>query len=93
LKGVIKRGSGTSAKIANLHQAGKTGTVKYSDEDLAKYPGYNSTPKDSWFVGYTRSYVMGVWTGYDNLKDGTISGVGQQSAQLLYKSMMTYLMR
>ncbi|MDY5445090.1 MAG: penicillin-binding protein, partial [Lactobacillus amylovorus] len=91
--GVIKRGSGTSAKIANLHQAGKTGTVKYSDEDLAKYPGYNSTPKDSWFVGYTRSYVMGVWTGYDNLKDGTISGVGQQSAQLLYKSMMTYLMR
>ncbi|GMM18697.1 PBP1A family penicillin-binding protein [Lactobacillus amylovorus] len=92
LKGVIKHGSGTNAKIANLHQAGKTGTVKYSDEDLAKYPGYNSTPKDSWFVGYTRSYVMGVWTGYDNLKDGTISGVGQQSAQLLYKSMMTYLM-
>lgn len=45
LKGVIKRGSGTSAKIANLYQAGKTGTVKYSDEDLAKYPGYNSTPK------------------------------------------------
>lgn len=92
LKGVIKRGSGTNAKIANLHQAGKTGTVKYSDEDLAKYPSYNSTPKDSWFVGYTRSYVMGVWTGYDNLKDGTISGIGQQSAQLLYKSMMTYLM-
>ncbi|MCT7857656.1 MAG: penicillin-binding protein, partial [Lactobacillus crispatus] len=42
--------------------------------------------------GYTRSYVMGVWTGYDNLKDGTISGIGQQSAQLMYKSMMTYLM-
>ncbi len=93
LKGVIKRGSGTNAKIADLYQAGKTGTVKYSDEDLAKYPGYNSTPKDSWFVGYTRSYVMGVWTGYDNLKDGTISGIGQQSAQLIYKSMMTYLMR
>lgn len=93
LKGVIKRGSGTSAKIADLYQAGKTGTVKYSDEDLAKYPSYNSTPKDSWFVGYTRSYVMGVWTGYDNLKDGTIAGIGQQSAQLIYKSMMTYLMR
>lgn len=92
LKGVIKRGSGTNAKIADLYQAGKTGTVKYSDEDLAKYPSYNSTPKDSWFVGYTRSYVMGVWTGYDNLKDGTISGIGQQSAQLMYKSMMTYLM-
>jgi penicillin-binding protein 1A len=90
LKG--ERGSVTNAKIADLYQAGKTGTVKYSDEDLAKYPSYNSTPKDSWFVGYTRSYVMGVWTGYDNLKDGTISGIGQQSAQLMYKSMMTYLM-
>ena len=93
LKGVIKHGSGTNAKIADLYQAGKTGTVKYSEQDLDKYPSYNSTPKDSWFVGYTRSYVMGVWTGYDNLKDGTISGVGQQSAQLIYKSMMTYLMR
>ncbi|WEV36090.1 transglycosylase domain-containing protein [Lactobacillus sp. ESL0677] len=93
LKGVIKTGSGTSAKIAGLHQAGKTGSVKYSDQDLARYPSYASTPKDSWFVGYTQSYVMGVWTGYDNLKDGTISGIGQQSAQLLYKSMMSYLMQ
>ena len=36
---------------------------------------------------------MGVWTGYDNLKDGTISGIGQQSAQLMYRSMMSYLMQ
>lgn len=93
LKGVIKSGSGTQAKINNLYQAGKTGTVKYSDEELAKYPSYASTPKDSWFIGYTRSYVMGVWTGYDNLKDGSIGGVGQNSAQLFYKSMMRYLMQ
>lgn len=93
LKGVIKSGSGTRAKIDGLYQAGKTGTVKYSNEDLVRYPAYNSTPKDSWFVGYTRSYVMGVWTGYDNLKDGTISGIGQQSAQLMYRSMMSYLMQ
>lgn len=92
LKGVIRSGSGTRAQIKGLYQAGKTGTVKYSDEELARYPSYSSTPKDSWFVGYTRSYVMSVWTGYDNLKDGTISGVGQQSAQLMYRSMMTYLM-
>lgn len=92
LKGVIRSGSGTRAQIKGLYQAGKTGTVKYSDEELARYPSYLSTPKDSWFVGYTRSYVMSVWTGYDNLKDGTISGVGQQSAQLMYRSMMTYLM-
>lgn len=93
LKDVIKSGSGTNAKISGLYQAGKTGTVKYSDEELVRYPAYASTPKDSWFVGYTKSYVMGVWTGYDNLKDGTISGVGQQSAQLMYKNMMSYLMQ
>ncbi|KJY56034.1 Penicillin binding protein 1A [Lactobacillus kullabergensis] len=93
LKGVIKHGSGTNAQIRGLYQAGKTGSVKYSEQDLARYPAYATTPKDSWFVGYTPSYSIGVWTGYDNLKDGTISGVGQQSAQLFYKNMMTYLMR
>ena len=93
LKGVIKRGSGTNAQISGLHHAGKTGSVKYSEQDLARYPAYAATPKDSWFVGYTPSYSIGVWTGYDNLKDGTISGIGQQSAQLFYKNMMTYLMR
>ena len=93
LKGVIKQGSGTNAQIRGLYHAGKTGSVKYSEQDLARYPAYAATPKDSWFVGYTPSYSIGVWTGYDNLKDGTISGVGQQSAQLFYKNMMTYLMR
>ena len=93
LKGVIKHGSGTNAQIRGLYHAGKTGSVKYSEQDLARYPAYATTPKDSWFVGYTPSYSIGVWTGYDNLKDGTISGIGQQSAQLFYKNMMTYLMR
>ncbi|WP_294759599.1 transglycosylase domain-containing protein [uncultured Lactobacillus sp.] len=93
LKGVIKHGSGTNAQIRGLYHAGKTGSVKYSEQDLARYPAYATTPKDSWFVGYTPSYSIGVWTGYDNLKDGTISDVGQQSAQLFYKNMMTYLMR
>ncbi len=93
LKGVIKHGSGRNAQINGLYHAGKTGSVKYSEQDLARYPGYAATPKDSWFVGYTPRYAIGVWTGYDNLKDGTISGIGQQSAQLFYKNMMTYLMR
>lgn len=92
LKGVLTKGSGTQARIKNLYEAGKTGTVKYSDEELVKYPQYKNSPKDSWFVGYTKLYSMGIWTGYDNLKDGTPSGVGSSSAQLLYKQMMSYLM-
>lgn len=34
LKGVISKGSGTKAQIPRLYQAGKTGTVKYSDSEL-----------------------------------------------------------
>lgn len=93
LKGVLTRGLGTMAKCDNIYEAGKTGTVKYSDEDLVKFPSYAHTPKDSWFIGYTKAYSIGIWTGYDNLKDGTISGIGENSAQLFYKKMMTYLMK
>lgn len=92
LKGVLTKGSGTAAKISDLYEAGKTGTVKYSDQDLDKYPSYSNTPKDAWFVGYTKAYSLGIWTGYDNLSDGTISGDGQTAAQVLYKQMMSYLM-
>lgn len=92
LKGVITRGSGTKARIDDLIQAGKTGTVKYSDGKIKKHPSYEGTPKDSWFVGYTRSYVMSVWTGYDNLADGKIAGRGQDAAAIYYREMMSYLM-
>lgn len=93
LKGVITHGSGTKAKINGIYQAGKTGTVKYSDSELAKYLDYKGTPKDSWFVGYTRNYSIGVWTGYDKISQGKLDKVGQQSATALYKAMMSYLMK
>ena len=93
LKGVLTRGSGTAARAGNLFEAGKTGTVQYSKEELEAYPEYKNTPKDSWFVGYTRSYVVSAWTGYDKISEGTIdSKVGTYAPQKLYKSMMTYLM-
>lgn len=91
LKGVINYGSGSAAKIPNLIQAGKTGTVKYSENELTKFPNYNGSPKDSWFVGYTPRYVIAVWTGYDRLTDGKIDAKGELTAQLFYKELMSYL--
>lgn len=44
-------------------------------------------------MGYTRSYTIGVWTGYDNLADGKISGQAENAAQIFYKNMMQYLMK
>lgn len=94
LKGVITRGSGTAAKAGSLYEAGKTGTVQYSKEELAQYPSYKNTPKDSWFVGYTRYFVISSWVGYDKLADGTIDEkVGTYAPQKLYKSLITYLMQ
>lgn len=92
LKDVINNGTGKSVKLKGLYQAGKTGTVKYSEDELTKYPSYANTPKDSWFVGYTKEYVISIWTGYDRLSDGKINSDGELSAQNLYKSMMKYMM-
>lgn len=49
LEGVIKQGTGTSARI-NRPAAGKTGTSQ-------EY-------RDAWFIGYTPELVASVWVGY-----------------------------
>lgn len=93
LKGVMTKGGGTAAKSGKLYEAGKTGTVQYSSEELAQYPSYKNTPKDSWFVGYTKKYVISSWVGFDKISEGTIDEkVGTYSPQKLYKALMTYLM-
>ena len=54
LEDVVKKGTGTPAKLSNSHisVAGKTGTTN-------EY-------KDLWFVGFTPYYTAGIWLGYDN---------------------------
>jgi len=63
LRGVIERGTGTSARSAGFDYpaSGKTGTSNES--------------RDAWFVGFTPSIVAGVWTGFDdNRKTGLTGG-------------------
>ena len=50
LQNVISSGTGTGARLSNMHAAGKTGTT--------------SENYDRWFVGYTPYYTAAVWTGY-----------------------------
>lgn len=54
LQDAVQRGTGTRVKPIGRPVAGKTGTT----DDL----------KDAWFVGYTPSYVAGVWVGFDDGK-------------------------
>lgn len=53
LKDVIKRGTGTRAKVLKRNDiAGKTGTTNLQ--------------RDAWFTGFNRDIVATAWVGYDN---------------------------
>ena len=52
LEGVIHRGTGKKLKKLKLNLAGKTGTTNENT--------------DAWFIGFTSSFVIGVYVGMDN---------------------------
>jgi len=52
MQGVVSGGTGTRARIAGHHIAGKTGTT----DDW----------RDAWFIGFTPSITTGVWVGNDD---------------------------
>lgn len=93
LKGVLtdSNGTGSTAAISGLYEAGKTGTTAYPSDIASNYP--STASMDSWFTGYTRHYSMSVWTGYDeqNTASGFLSEQETLIAQQVYKSMMGYL--
>jgi len=55
MEGVVQRGTGYKVKELNRVVAGKTGT---SNDQM-----------DTWFIGYTPSWVCGVWVGFDQKKE------------------------
>jgi len=52
MRSVINEGTAIQAKSLNIPIAGKTGT--------------SNDAKDTWFVGLTPDYAIGVWIGYDD---------------------------
>jgi penicillin-binding protein 1A len=52
LQSVVEEGTATRAKALKIPIAGKTGT--------------SNEARDTWFIGYTPDYVVGVWVGYDD---------------------------
>lgn len=68
LKDVVSNYSSTVG-IPNLNQAGKTGTTNYSSTEREEHDIPSGVVPDSWFAGYTPTYSMSVWVGYDRQFD------------------------
>jgi penicillin-binding protein 1A len=54
MRGVVESGTATAAQSLGVQLAGKTGTV--------------NDHTDVWFIGYTPTYVTGIWMGYPGRK-------------------------
>jgi penicillin-binding protein 1A len=95
LKDVITEGTATNAQISGLPQAGKTGTTNYTDDELAAVGGTNVpyAAPDAWFAGYSTSYSISIWVGYDNSKEyGNFLDYQTQSlTRDIYRELMSYV--
>jgi len=55
MQSVVQEGTATKAKVLGIPIAGKTGT--------------SNGARDTWFVGFTPDYIIGVWVGYDDNRE------------------------
>lgn len=74
MKGAVKSGTGTNAKISGQTVAGKTGT--------------NSDQKGIFFAGMTGYYSSAVWVGHDNYKALSSKTTGSSGAATLWQAYM-----
>jgi penicillin-binding protein 1A len=79
MRGVVTGGTATAASSLGVPVAGKTGTV--------------NDHTDVWFIGYTPTYVTGVWMGYPGRKRplGNDMTGGKGALPMFIDFMKTYL--
>jgi penicillin-binding protein 1A len=79
MRGVVTGGTATAAQSIGVPVAGKTGTV--------------NDHTDVWFIGYTPTYVTGVWMGYPGKKKplGNDMTGGKGALPMFIDFMKTYL--
>jgi penicillin-binding protein 1A len=79
MRGVVTGGTATAANSLPIPVAGKTGTV--------------NDHTDVWFIGYTPTYVTGVWMGYPGKKKplGNDMTGGKGALPMFVEFMKTFL--
>jgi penicillin-binding protein 1A len=55
MRSVVQEGTATAARVLGPYVAGKTGT--------------SNDARDTWFMGLTAEYAIGVWIGYDEPRE------------------------
>ena len=80
MRGVVTSGTATAASSLGVPLAGKTGTV--------------NDHTDVWFIGYTPTYVTGVWMGYPGRKRslGNDMTGGKGALPMFIDFMKTFLL-
>ena len=74
LEGVIQRGTGKKLKKLKLNLAGKTGTTNKNT--------------DTWFIGFTSNFVIGVYVGMDNPEPLGKFETGSKTALPIFESFI-----
>ena len=75
LEGVVRRGTGSAAKVEGKTVAGKTGTT--------------NDYRDAWFVGYSPELVTGVYVGFDKPRQLGRGETGGALAAPIFSEFMT----
>tara|TARA_Y100001970_G_scaffold277498_1_gene381814 strand:+ start:13272 stop:15608 length:2337 start_codon:yes stop_codon:yes gene_type:complete len=74
LEGTVKRGTAKKLKDLNLDLGGKTGTTNKNT--------------DTWFVGFSSNYVIGVYVGYDEPSSLGKYETGARTAMPIFRSFV-----
>ena len=79
------QGTAQAARVPGIVQAGKTGAA----DGGGSMP--NDALTDAWFVGYSPSYTVAVWTGYDNPynRKEYLKTDDENISQQIYNKVMT----
>lgn len=67
----VESGLSGGARIYGREVAAKTGTTNFDPQTIEAFGLDWGAVKDYWAVGYTPKISIGMWYGYDNIKDGT----------------------
>lgn len=76
------------AAVRGVDIAGKTGTTNYSRNEFQKFNLKSGSVPDTWFVGYSPEYSIGIWSGYEKRSEAITTWDERYLPQRLFANIM-----